>query len=167
MSEIDIDLLRKDECQPLTTEQMDDIKSQFHPSNMANVNIVPYEIYSPNEHVVGEWQEMVDGVLKKKPLYEKTIVDAVTLPSMNNVVVYELGSGYIIRDYDGYAKDSNGNPTYLLKFSGNNAPLNIYLNTPNIGSINFSIGTGDADWIGRKVDITLFYTKTTDTWQPI
>lgn len=37
MSDIDVDLLRKDECQPLTSGQMTDIKSQFHPSNTANV----------------------------------------------------------------------------------------------------------------------------------
>ena len=160
-------LLWEDECQPLTNDQMNDIKSQFHPSNTANVNIVPYHIYDEDEHVVGEWRETINGVKKCKPLYEKTIINAVTVPSANNTVAYEMGSDYIIRDYDGYAKDSNGNPTYLLKFSGNNAPLNIYLNTPTTGGIHFLVGSGNADWIGRKVDITLRYTKTTDTWENV
>lgn len=37
---------------------------------------VPYgdsrkRVYSPNEQIIGEWQEYVGGVLKKKPVYEK------------------------------------------------------------------------------------------------
>lgn len=60
-------LLWTEECQPLTNEQMDNIKSQFHPqANGSNINITPYHIYSTTEHIVGEW---IDG----KALYEKTI----------------------------------------------------------------------------------------------
>lgn len=34
---MNVDLLRREECQPLTTAQINEIKSQFHPSNTVNV----------------------------------------------------------------------------------------------------------------------------------
>lgn len=70
-----INLLRKDECQPLTNEQMTDIKSQFHPSNTANVNIVPYHIYSTTERKIGETENGDD-------FYEKVMI--LTTPSTKN-----------------------------------------------------------------------------------
>lgn len=68
-----LNLAQKNEIpQQFTSAEMTEIKNAVS-QETTNVNITPYHIYSPNEHVVGEWQEMRDGVLKKKPVYEKKI----------------------------------------------------------------------------------------------
>lgn len=74
MGNITKDLLRRDECQPLTSEQIADIKAQTATRQKANVYIKPYEIMDLDgtEQVVGEVQKTIDGVKKKKPLYGKT-----------------------------------------------------------------------------------------------
>lgn len=152
------DLLWKDECQPYTTEQMTDIKSQFHPSNTANVNIVPYHIYSPNEHQVGEWQEVRDGVLKQKPVYEKTFSG--TTPSAETTALgINISNIDVLCELSGYA----GHPLSI--------PL-MYTDENNFFK-GYKTSTGLEIWckgnvvLSKLYSITVRYTKTTDEWQPV
>lgn len=150
----------KDEIpQPLTNEQMTDIKSQFHPSNTANVNIVPYEIYDEDgvEQVVGEVRKTIDGVKKKKPLY-RVIVKGTT-PSTSGDVSTEL----------------TGFDSCLLE------ECHIYTSWGNVVNIAFMIVDTDVrpdasaiyfdvrDNAVKRVPFMaiLRCTKTIDTWQPV
>ena len=141
------EMLWAEECKPLTNEQMNNIKSQFHPqANGSNINIIPYHIYSKDEHVVGEW---VNG----KALYEKTIVS--TLPASVNVykTIATLTDADKIRgiDWGGVMYDTN-NQAFI-----DNAVYFNYVYDSNA----FQIATTSA--FGEKtLVVTVRYTKTTD-----
>ena len=158
MSEIDINLLRKDECQPLTNEQMNDIKSQFHPSNTANVNITPYHIYDTDEHVVGEWRETISGVKKKKPVYEKKISG--TTPSVETTALgINISNIDVLCELGGYA----GYPLSI--------PL-MYTDENNFFK-GYKTSTGLEIWckgtavFSKPYNIIVRYTKTTDSWEVV
>lgn len=149
--------------QPLTNEQMTDIKSQFHPSNTANVNIVPYEIYDEDEHIVGEWREVVDGVKKRKPVYEMEITG--TSPSsaswidtdLLNVERVLLLNGICISGTQ-YVSIPNGHPSTESRYA-------VYLTfDKSTNKIYFGVGS---DFLSKPFSITIQYTKTTDEWQPV
>lgn len=143
----------------LTDEDMDEIKTQFHPVRYGNVR--NYQIYSPTEHVVGEWQKEIDGVLKKKPMYEKNIT--FTIPSNQNAYdlsilnvdkliscegwfqfgVYRLGLGQMY--------NSNNYTTVCQSTDGGN----------NLLWMNVS------GYQGASAEATLQYTKTTDEWEEV
>ena len=153
---MDIPLLRKDECEPLTTEQMTDIKSQFHPSNTVNVNITPYHIYDEDgvEQRVGEVRKTIDGVKKSKPVWEKTVTgflspqtaDAwanlgVTISNVSQII-----SGVLLR-----TSDSASTTSVAFKMNGNNVQY-----------------IADSKTILPNCNVLILrYTKTTDTWQPV
>lgn len=139
--------------QPLTNEQMTDIKSQFHPSNTANVNIVPYEIYDEDEHIVGEWREVVDGVKKRKPVYEKRF-NELSFGTATNVWT---NSGATIQDVSLLTsaktiRTSNNTISYIFTFRSLNN--NIQYFTFDEWSVPFDV-------------LIVRYTKTTDEWQPV
>ena len=161
MSEINIDLLRKDECEPLTAEQMNDIKSQFHPSNTANVNIVPYHIYDEDgeEIVVGEVRKTIDGVKKKKPLYSKiyTAENVSGWPSILGDVPanssFVSGEGALL-DSVGWVRFGNYYETVNTRF--------IWQIT-DAGKVALYL----KDFTASYAKFEYKYTKTTDEWQPV
>ena len=172
MSDKQVDLLRRDECQPLTTEQMADIKSQFHPSDTANVNIVPYHIYDEDgeEIRVGEVRKTIDGVKKSKPVYEVTI-NATSPSSINSWTNYSsiLPSGADIREIKGYCDESGSVRAYLeMGATGsaeNKAKWFVYNYT--VSNNNFIIWISIDSLKNQPMSITLQYTKDSDTWQPV
>jgi hypothetical protein len=73
MSDLKIKTALKDELpQTFTTQDVEDIKSAIDVPR-ANVYVKPYHIYDEDEHIVGEWRQTIDGVKKKKPVYERTV----------------------------------------------------------------------------------------------
>lgn len=159
-------LLWEDECEPLTNEQMAEIKSQFHPSNTANVNIVPYHIYDADEHIVGEWRETIDGVKKCKPVYEKTIfannisasgiftIDS-TLTTSNCSIVDIYGTFY-----------SPENNVYMLLPQVSRTGAN-YQTGITISSTGVSLAVGTGEPLKQQIKVIICYTKTSDEWQPV
>lgn len=156
-STFDVDFLRRDECQPMTTAQMESAKAQIRPRNRANVNIVPYHIYDEDEHTVGEWRETINGVKKKKPVYEKTFHDLpyinVSVSNVERVLnwnavrKYESGSIYHV-NMDGTQKAN-----YMLgQFSNNTFVLKELASAYNAGNV---------------ITATIRYTKTTDEWEEV
>ena len=158
----DIFLLRRDECQPLTQEQMADIKSQFHPANMANVNITPYIVHSPNERIIGEWQEEVDGVLKKKPLYEKRIrfdtLNEIDITSLNTDI-----SRCFIKDISVYYKSRYMASQYYTKSDDR---FNCYLDNNDGIKILFEGSSNISNNLNNGY-ICVMYVKTTDEWEVV
>lgn len=166
MFETTKDVLWKDECQPLTTEQMADIKSQFHPSNTANVNIVPYHIYDEDEHIVGEWRETIDGVKKKKPVYEKTIfandISASSIVTIDSTLTV---SNCSIVDIYGtfYSPENNAYmPLPQVSRAGANYQTGI-----SISSAGVSLNVGTSEPLKQQIKVIIRYTKTTDTWEEV
>lgn len=172
MSEIDIDLLRKDECQPYTDEQITDIKSQFHPSNTANVNIVPYHIYDEDEHVVGEWRETIDGVKKKKPVYERMMYKS-QANSPTSGTSTETDGGLVSNDMDNdrafiafsRAQDSAGASIILQIETSFDPSTKRYVKTL-LRDKHFYIGNSTGRAI-NNIYAFVRYTKTTDEWEPV
>ena len=154
MSDVNIDLLRRNECQPLTQEQIEDIKSQFHPADTANVNIVPYHIYDTDEHVVGEWRQTVDGVKKKKPVYERTITGLNVAMSISDWTdnIYSLGDTVNrILECRLFTND-NGILSYPLEARVLNHKLSVQFRAGGSRTLNSFI---------------IRYIKTSDTWENV
>ena len=137
---------------------IEEIKSQFHPSNTANVNIVPYEIYDEDgeEIKVGEVRKTINGVKKKKPIYRSfmsitTLIPKETTNFPNQSILNNLNIEHI-REVNVVAYKSNRD-AYAI--------------------VIFTIESGVWKWRGMEsfgegiVDITLEYTKTSDEWQPV
>ena len=173
----DIDLLRRDECKPLTTEQMADIKSQFHPSSTANVNIVPYEIYDEDgeEQIAGEVRKTIDGVKKKKPVYRKyfsfkssTSTGTWQRKSIGASVDVAIKQNfYIIRknNYSAYA--ANG-AAAVGDLSVKVAVVIGNEHSDNAQEKNtISIISNNSEFLGATIYGTLEYTKTTDSWEEV
>jgi len=153
---IDVDLLRKDECQPLTNEQMEEIKSQFHPSGTANVNIVPYEIYDEDgvEQVVGEVRKTIDGVKKKKSVYRKIFVK-------NNTSAFDPSISNLDEiDVQGIVKETTGN-MFHAPYANGTFTFAVYYQHSN-GTI---VTTASGNFLSIKY--ILKYTKTTDEWEEV
>lgn len=176
---MDIDLLRKDECQPLTQEQIEEIKAQTVTRPKANVNIVPYHIYSPTERVVGEWQEEISGVLKKKPVYEKRITTTTPNKDTDKYEALDVSIDTVIdynamfhNVYNGTAGAGQWMKCGSLTAGGFSSiamlivdvyPNDVTSGTPNAVFIRHNV----SGWGGKSVNITVQYTKTTDEWQPV
>lgn len=154
-------LARQDEIpQQFTPAEMTEIKNAISTST-ANVNIKPYHVYSPNEQVVGEWQQMIDGVLKKKPVYEKDYYKA------------SVGNGTTIVESNFI---SGNNVEQLIKLEGNI----IATDKSNAWSCNaddeqkkLGIASGDLQLSNTgsskvwNTAIIVQYTKTTDEWEVV
>ena len=154
MSTMTIDALRRDECQPMTTAQMESAKAQIRPRNRANVNIVPYHIYDEDEHTVGEWRETISGVKKKKPVYEMTItLSEMSLASESWKTVYNnsnLNVNRIIMHSLTGANGTNYSSAVYVKYSSPN--VQVY-------SIAGSLSLAGGGYL------IIRYIKTTDEWE--
>jgi len=161
-------LLREDECQPLTTEQMNDIKSQFHPSNTANVNIVPYEIYDEDgeEIVVGEVRKTIDGVKKKKPVYEKIIeYDNINMSGKDSYTV--IDNALLTTKLQNLDKIIESDTTVIVRSVNNSETSNEYYINREDGTYSVKQFWTSQGNLYYDIRLIIFYTKTTDTWQPI
>lgn len=160
MSEINIDLLRKDECQPLTNEQVESIKSQFHPSNTANVNIVPYEIYDEDgeEIVVGEVRKTIDGVKKCKPLYRKIVYHSTGTTLNTYYTICSISDLETLKAtiplYEEYSADNQVVAWFQLYYWRANNNIQIAISS-------------DSGMLNKMMYTEVRYTKTTDEWQPV
>lgn len=165
MDLLDLELARKDELpQDLTPSQMENIKSQFHPSSTANVKIIPYHIYDEDEHIVGEWRQMVDGIKKKKPVYERTMTyDVSSTHSDNYTINYDTPiSGFeklVAVNGIVYRGSENG---YIEINSYESSGY--YFLVKGISGSSFTIKNQGYSGV---LDITIRYTKTSDTWEEV
>jgi hypothetical protein len=151
-----------------TDADIEEIKAEFHPSNTANVNIVPYEIYDEDgtEIVVGEVRKTIDGVKKKKPLYRSVIT--ITTLSADGVREYNYSDygitniEYIYMD-NLVAHTSIGDVTLNYYYTASDrcsyysADSNTKLHIDNHGTWTHSI----------PATYVLEYTKTSDEWTPV
>ena len=123
--------------------------------------------YSPQERVVGKWRQMVDGVEKWKPLYEKTIVGETSVNedaygSTVILVAENIANQHII---DSTITYTDGNYFRI-------APIHTYTSGSYDGVTAYMEG---GYLIVRRIDmsinantpfdVTVQYTKTTDSWQ--
>jgi len=143
----------------LTDEDMDEIKAQFHPVGYGNVR--NYQIYSPTEHVVGEWQEYIDDVLKKKTVYEKRLIfDSLTF------------LGKIKSSWTSIADVSTLNIDKLVNVvSGTQKSDN---SVRNAQDLLYKVSNGDLVYFAEYAheysaidELTIQYTKTTDSWEEV
>jgi len=168
-----VNLALKDDVPELaTTSDINAIKERFHPSNTANVNIVPYEIYDEDEHVVGEWRETIDGVKKKKPVYEKRLVYNTPTTGSTSITVGTVENTDTRFIHDGFYINNNGDFATVgasldLTAVGRNTSETTYASytafNPN-GEIKVYFGSTTAS---SKTIVIVRYTKTTDQWQPV
>lgn len=172
-TEKNIDLLRRDECQPMETAQMESAKAQIRPRNRANVNIVPYEIYDEDEHIVGEWRETISGVKKKKPVYEKRLHGQAPNNSSRNTYPHGIQNvEYIwVHNYwfawssqDFFESSGGCYPTPVVG-SANSMNAHVFVIdgvTPSNIGIWANENHSNCSW-------TAFvrYTKTTDEWEEV
>lgn len=110
-------------------------------------------IYSPEEQVVGEWREYFSGVLKKKPVYEKTffgVTHGNVERSWTNIV--SVPNVEYLLDAKSIRTDSND--IKVVRF---------YYSYASNGYIQYwAINTSS----GCNV-LTIQYTKTTDEWEVV
>lgn len=161
-----VKLARKDEIpQEFTSEQMANIKANM-PTQTANVNIVPYEIYDYDEVVIGEWRELVDGVKKKKPLYRKVLSSNTAVVNNTNVDLSDLSFDFI-QMIGGTTISSNGTYTPIQYGEDANYWFGIYFFKSN-QTMNMQ---GGSSYLSLRANagyrITIEYTKTTDEWQTV
>lgn len=162
------DVLWKDECQPLEKEQMEAIKSQFHPSNTANVNVVPYEIYDEDgvEQVVGEVRKTIDGVKKRKPLYRKCVTVTIVADDFSDAIISNVDYMYCegITIFTSRTDDywSNGvYSTYNLVGEGTRYGC---VNKKDNGDVRlYNVSRSSS----ATITAIICYTKTTDEWTPV
>lgn len=156
------DLAWKEEIpQQFTSAEMTEIKNAIS-QEPVNVNVRPYHIYSPNEQVVGEWRQIVDGVLKKKPVYEKR--NTYTSIGNGQTSLETISSEIELRDID-FSVFMFSDRINIAKCPYyQNQTYNMYADVDN-GTLRFV-----NNWTGvtlSKVEATLRYTKTTDQWETV
>lgn len=153
-----------------SASDIEEIKAEFHPTNTANVNIVPYEIYDEDgaEIVVGEVRKTIDGVKKKKPVYEKQM----TLKFPSNItdrtykyVEYDISELNIERYIYSHGVSSNNvDVPNAWDFGEGMLFTRLYCSTD--GTI-LSLQTNRASLSALDCKVTIRYTKTTDQWTAI
>lgn len=151
-----------------TSQEIADI---ITPKPQGVVADTAWTIYSPNERVCGEWQQMVDGVLKKKPLYEKTILT--TTPTVategtianNTIEISELNVDRIVEPKGTFDLLSGGTSYCfgLPVVSGEKVVKCVV----DVTHTDLLVQTNSTSYGNMPVSITLQYTKTTDTWQTV
>lgn len=158
------DLLWAEQCQPATTAQMNEIKSQFHPSNTANVNIVPYEIYDEDgtEIVVGEVRKTIDGVKKRKPVHEKTVNIYSSITS--GMILNTISSLEDVKLVQGVFRASNGIERNI-GYNDGSQYMHVYRESNDIKTVFTGVFASSQPI--TKISITIQYTKTTDEWTPV
>ena len=115
------------------------------------------KIYSPEEQVVAEWREYVDGVLKKKPVYEKTVSglslslswdDKYNAKTSSQNLLTIIPDADIILNITGIGSNKKCFPMIADGATNSNVNIKSFVG----GTINYLI---------------LQYTKTTDEWEVV
>lgn len=158
MGNITKDLAWKEDIpQQFTSAEMTEIKNAIS-QETANVNVKPYHIYSPNEQVVGEWQEMRGGVLKKKPVYERYVFNINVTPGYNvwvslyNATSLNVERLFIVSIIGGAFNTLNLISSGMELTLDNGNILAEYNQTTNVREVK---------------EMCFQYTKTTDEWQTV
>ena len=151
---------KEDIPQPFTSEDIEDIKASIDTSK-ANVNITPYHIYSPNEQVVGEWQQMVDGVLKKKPFYEKIYAYSNLTSSSSPQTLGAIPNTFIPETLSVFTKFNDGTVASIAYYQDANDSMWGDIDNYNI---RFYCKWGG---VNVKAYYKVGYTKTTDEWEVV
>ena len=124
-----------------------------------------YHIYTPSEHQFAWWEEEIDGVRKRKPVYE-VIIDGLVTKSSD--YIYDLTTNYDsekIIDIQGMVYGTNA-------FIPVNCPLDLRgghtfcsLFAEYTSSKWQLKSTASDNLTGRRMFAIVKYTKTTDQWQ--
>lgn len=157
-----IDLARRDEIpQEYDNEQVEDIKQAIN-TPRANVNIVPYHIYDTDEHTVGEWRETIDGVKKKKPVYEKTVNIYSSITS--GMILNTISSLEDVKLVQGVFRASNGLER-SIGYNDGSQYMHVYRDSNDIKTVFTGVFASSQPI--TKISITIQYTKTTDEWEEV
>lgn len=151
-----------------STQVMDEIPTPMPSTDMSEV-VTPLpgvmsrrRIYSPDEQVIGEWREYVDGVLKKKPLYEKVFTGTFTGTSSTPVAIQTLPYyTNFIYGYGGAISTTSATGWCSVTISTVN-PNTEYGDITLRAKQNYSSSS-----ISNKYVVVIVYTKTTDEWEVI
>lgn len=160
-----------------TSQEIADI---VYPKPQGIVADTAYKIYSPNERVCGEWQQMVDGVLKKKPVYQRTfIVDTVTGETSGIYTTGVVASGLsdiqkVISMNGTYHAYSSDKYQYDIDIGNNTCRSYITTNEAK-EKLSFLFSSFDktiyyqnsAGMSFTELNLTIQYYKTTDAWQTV
>jgi microcystin-dependent protein len=149
------------------------LNSTVKPTNTSFLPCIKYTYvtqeveYSPEERVVGVWKEAVDGVLKQKPLYQKTLSNSygTISSSITSLNVGQITSDNSIDDViDMNVTATYGGSTVTLPYFDAASPVstftNYYYYNNHIGSRSNNTNASNA-----LIRATVRYTKTTDQWQ--
>lgn len=128
-------------------------------ATLSDAEISAFNVYTPREHQVGWWEEEIDGVLKRKPVYEKTFsggalsTGVTVIDTLDNVERITKSNHCIYNKLNqAFSEYSLSNNTFAVFLDGT--------------SVKIHIGTG---WTGNDAitsyNVTFRYTKTTDQWQ--
>lgn len=130
-------------------------------ATLSDAHLDSYKIYSPNEHKVGWWQEEVDGVLKQKPVYEKTVF--VTKLQNNTENILDHGISNLETIISQYTILDNATAAFVGAFYSSGEQLS-YSQTD---STKFRIKVDGVFTDTGRAHTIFQYTKTTDQWQTV
>lgn len=148
-----------------TSQEIADI---ITPKPQGVVADTAWTIYSPNERQVGMWQQMVDGVLKQKPVYERTINTTTSTTTSDDKEV-SIGDGVSVDKYieiKGVFEQTASSNKYTIPFFMTDNALASYIKV-YANNNNIVIRTTQQAWSNTPISITIQYTKTTDAWQTV
>ena len=155
----------------MTASDLEDVKDAF--SGMNQGAPLRMMVYSPNEQVVGKWQQLVDGVLKEKPLYQKTIVDVLPTTTTDGEFAFSyvnlnvsIENGWVEKGF--YVSQTLGYSNPIPLTYGNKGCYAGVYPYNNIAHPNeLLLGNSSENWSGLDACVTIAYTKTTDTWKTV
>ena len=130
-------------------------------ATVSDAEINAFNVYTPREHQVAWWEEKIDGVWKRKPVYERTI----TGTTADTFALTDLDA---IRSIDGtytFGSQGGGTKGATRGFAGTDSTSGLYgvLSTVSDSGVLSFVVRGLTGTISIRA--TLQYTKTTDDWQ--
>jgi hypothetical protein len=102
---------------------------------------------------------MRDGVLKKKPVYEKTYTGATQTTSTDKTVDNSF-SNKILRSYNGWIKTSTSQVPICFSYSESNHSFPLVVNN----ALKLQV---TSQYYNSNYSLTVQYTKTSDEWEVV
>ena len=128
-------------------------------------------VETPDEHVVGEWRKTIDGVLKYKPIYKKTLEKLQFNATGFTEIPHNISNFDKVIDLSGHVQRLTGYQFPLPCLHTAAEPQwGIGCNGVTDTIISFNVGTGNTGQYAldpNSLYITLYYIKTTDQWQTV
>lgn len=128
-------------------------------ATLSDAEVASYHVYTPREHQVAWWEEEIDGVLKRKPVYERTFSGGALSTGVTVIDTLDNVERITKSNHCIYNKLNQAFPEYSLS----NNTFAVFLDRT---SVKINIGTG---WTGNDAitsyNVTFRYTKSTDQWQ--